>query len=126
MKYKVGDKVKVKSLEWYETNKDTNDNVHLSDEYFVSEMSIYCGKIVTIYKISEPFYFLEEDSDKYCWTDEMFDFLESNTQPIHGGITNKELQELLRQYPDDAVVVVEYCNVKELSYNKERNLITID
>lgn len=41
-------------------------------------------------------------------------------------LTNKELQDLLKQYPDDAVVVVEYCNIKELKYIKDRNLITID
>jgi hypothetical protein len=41
-------------------------------------------------------------------------------------VTNKELQELLKQYPDDAIVVVEYCNIRALRYNKERNLITID
>ena len=41
-------------------------------------------------------------------------------------LTNKELQELLKQYPDDAIVVVEYCNIRELKYHKERNIITID
>lgn len=41
-------------------------------------------------------------------------------------LTNKELQDLLKQYPDDAVVVVEYCNVRELKYIEDRNLITID
>lgn len=41
-------------------------------------------------------------------------------------MTNKELQDILKQYPDDAVVVVEYCNIDELKYNKDRNLITID
>lgn len=41
-------------------------------------------------------------------------------------ITNKELQDLLKQYPDTATVVVEYCNVRELKYIKDRNLITID
>lgn len=41
-------------------------------------------------------------------------------------VTNKELQDLLKQYPDDAIVVVEYCNIKELRYNEDINLITID
>lgn len=41
-------------------------------------------------------------------------------------VTNKELQDLLKQYPDDAVVVIEYCNIRELKYIKDRNLITID
>lgn len=41
-------------------------------------------------------------------------------------LTNKELQDLLKQYPDDAIVVVEYCNIRELRYFKESNIIVID
>jgi hypothetical protein len=41
-------------------------------------------------------------------------------------VTNKELQDLLKQYPDDAVVVIEYCNIRELRYNEDINLIMID
>lgn len=41
-------------------------------------------------------------------------------------VTNKELQDLLKQYPDNAIVVIEYCNIRELRYNEDRNLITID
>lgn len=40
--------------------------------------------------------------------------------------TNKELQDLLKQYPDDALVVVEYCNIMDMTYYPDRNLITID
>ena len=45
---------------------------------------------------------------------------------LQGEITNKELQELLKQYPDDAIVVIEYCNIRELQYHEDSNLITID
>lgn len=41
-------------------------------------------------------------------------------------ISNKELQDLLKQYPDDAMVVVEYWNITEMTYYPDRNLITID
>lgn len=41
-------------------------------------------------------------------------------------VTNKELQDLLKQYPDDAIVAIEYCNIRELKYIKDRNLIVID
>jgi hypothetical protein len=41
-------------------------------------------------------------------------------------VTNKELQDLLKQYPDDAIVVIEYCNIRELRYFKESNIIVID
>jgi hypothetical protein len=41
-------------------------------------------------------------------------------------VTNKELQNLLKQYPDDAVVVIEYCNIRDIRYNEDVNLIMID
>jgi len=42
------------------------------------------------------------------------------------GITKKELIDLISEFPDDAKVVVECCNVKKLKYNKEDNTIRID
>ena len=39
---------------------------------------------------------------------------------------NKELQDLLKQFPDNAKVAVEYCNIRKLQYFKDRNLIAID
>ena len=39
---------------------------------------------------------------------------------------NEELQELLKQFPKDAMVAVEYCDVRQLKYHPDRNLITID
>jgi hypothetical protein len=44
----------------------------------------------------------------------------------YNAISNKELQNLLKQYPDDAIVVVEYCNIRELKYYEDKNLIMID
>lgn len=41
-------------------------------------------------------------------------------------VSNKELQDLLKQYPDDAIVAIEYCNIREMKYIKESNLIVID
>lgn len=41
-------------------------------------------------------------------------------------ISNKELQDLLKQYPDDAIVCIEYCNIRELKYYEDRNLIVIN
>lgn len=41
-------------------------------------------------------------------------------------VTNKELQDLLKQYPDDAIVAIEYCNIRDMKYFKESNIIAID
>lgn len=72
MKYKVGDKVRVKSKQWYDKNKDTGGIVKVS-KFFVEEMSEWCGKEVTIRAIFDDFYTLEEDKEVWNWTDEMFE-----------------------------------------------------
>lgn len=68
-KFKVGDKVRVKSLDWYKTEY-TNEGVRLS---FVSDMSKFCGKIVTIEIVSNNLYYIKEDDDKFSWQDYMFE-----------------------------------------------------
>ena len=68
MKYKVGDKVRVKDLVWYVDNKNEYDNVG----EFVKQMQCYCGSEQTISYISENYYKTEE-SDNWHWTDDMFE-----------------------------------------------------
>ena len=41
-------------------------------------------------------------------------------------MTNKELVELLSQYPEDAELVIEYCNPESLQYDEKTNLIIIN
>ena len=41
-------------------------------------------------------------------------------------VKNEELQGILSQYPKDAIVAVEYCDVKNLKYFPDRNFIAID
>lgn len=41
-------------------------------------------------------------------------------------VKNGELQDILSQYPKDAMVAVEYCDVKNLKYFPDRNFIAID
>ena len=75
MKHKVGDIVKIKSYQWYNTNKDSSGDVHDCEIIFNSTMSMYCGKEMTIEEVDEEgqFYYLYEDIEAYKWTDDMFD-----------------------------------------------------
>lgn len=57
MKYKVGDKVRIKSLDWYKINADVNGHVGL----FVNSMSNYCGKTAVITDIINARYILDID-----------------------------------------------------------------
>ena len=80
MKYKVGDKVRIKSLDWYNENKDKDDNVPLiettnSDYNFIEVMRGFCGKVMTIFSVNGYYYDMLEDDGDYYWTDEMIERL---------------------------------------------------
>ena len=67
MKYKVGDKVKIKSLDWYNTFKDDEGVVDCGQWYFDKKMSRFCGKIVTICEVDDMFnwYRISEEKDPH-------------------------------------------------------------
>ena len=78
MKYNEGDKVRIKSKEWYDANKDEYGNVHLNGEYswmFTERESRFCGKVVTILLKCTTSYAIVEDSFEGFWTDEMIEGL---------------------------------------------------
>lgn len=69
-KFNVGDKVLVKSLDWYNENKDTMGCVNVPGT-FVRDMSRYCGKILTIRYKGGYVYDVEENG--FSWSDQMFE-----------------------------------------------------
>ena len=77
MKYKVGDKVRIKSLDWYNENRNILGNVDCGDALMTFEKIRFCGKIVTISSISDVTdrYKIEEDNGLWIWTDEMIEGL---------------------------------------------------
>ena len=82
MNYKVGDKVRVKSLEWYNENKnELGVDVNLPNIIFVPNMSSFCGQECTIRDVTTnpstnvTYYGLEEDVLGYSWTCDMFERL---------------------------------------------------
>lgn len=80
MKYKVGDKVRVKSLDWYNANKNQTGQVQCLNEIFLEEMSKLCGRLVTIHSIAKHGYYINEDD--YTWTDDMFEETMNNEVKI--------------------------------------------
>lgn len=76
MKYKVGDKVKIKSLDWYNLNKTQNGYVgspNDNEANFVKRMTDYCDKIAVIKKILGESYRIDLDDGFWSWNDFMFD-----------------------------------------------------
>ena len=75
MKYKVGDKVRIKSIDWYNQNKDKDGFLILENSMviFLPYMVRYLGKFATITSIEDMGYKIDIDDGRYLWTDEMFD-----------------------------------------------------
>ena len=96
-KYKVGDTVKIKSEKWYEDNAFVSGNVYPvgiigETNYFIPEMSEYCGKTAKITKVVKDNWYMldfEEyhdfEADYYTWSDWMFEkqFVDSYGIPCH-------------------------------------------
>lgn len=85
MKYKVGDKVIIKSLEWYYKNRDEIDQVDCGKACFTSSMITFCRQIVTISSIlsSREIYRIKEDGGTFNWTDEMIEgIFVGETKPL--------------------------------------------
>ena len=84
MEYKVGDKVRIKSLDWYNENKNEYGNVKCHLYEFSATMRQYCGTIRTIRRVDnfDKMYKMEEDGCFFDWTDEMIEGLvEEETKP---------------------------------------------
>ena len=79
MKYKVGDRVRIKSLDWYNDNKDSFGSVPIADKKpkFTYAMSKYCGQVLTVddHTEYEGEYYMIEDDGRYVWADEMIEGL---------------------------------------------------
>lgn len=76
--YNVGDKILIKSIEWYDDHKD--EDGYVGD--FCPRMKQYCGKVLTISKIVGNYYEMKEDNDinkfaidesKYLFSDNMIE-----------------------------------------------------
>ena len=88
MKYKVGDKVRIKSLDWYNENKDNYGAIYVGNGFvFWENMVRHCGEImkIAIVKVdpedsNKGYYFMETSEEK--WTDEMIEeIVEEETKP---------------------------------------------
>jgi len=76
VKYKVGDKVRIRSKEWIDAQPKSEDGaIELETNDIVPRMFEYAGKTATITKINEVLcnYKLDIDDGHWSWTDEMFE-----------------------------------------------------
>ena len=74
MKFKLGDKVKVRSWGSMEAEFVLNyGEIDNPDYPFVEDMKRYCGKYVTISGCHRNYYNIKEDNEQYSWTVTMFE-----------------------------------------------------
>ena len=109
LKYKVGDKVRIKSLDWYNEN-EINGIVVIDENAFNEDMSNYCGQIMTISDIELDYYLLK--GTPYAWTDDMIEGLVAEENDI----LNEEYKKCMSDFkywvdkycvlPDDNTNVV--------------------
>lgn len=84
MNYKVGDCVRIKSIDWYNKNKDELEEVDCGYHKFTNEMTKFCGHTMTVCKRTTIGVMTMDDND-YCWTDEMIEGLaeeETNQEDV--------------------------------------------
>ena len=75
MKCEVGDRIRIKSIDWYNENMDRTGDVTCGNTYFIPEMVKYCGEIVTISSVLPTFeiYRIKEDGGMFNWAEEMIE-----------------------------------------------------
>lgn len=102
MKYKVGDKVKIKSKDWYLNNKDGFGSVHLKKDIFVDSMAVYCGMEAKIVGFDDggDEYIIDIDDREWSWTDEMFDDSTSHVEekPTISEQMIKDIAEVIKKH----------------------------
>ena len=85
MRFKVGDRVRIKSFDWYKENKDENGSVLCNyNYYFTRLMTKYCGEVMTVKDIiNVPIcrcYMFEEDEFVCHFSDDMLEGLVEETK----------------------------------------------
>ena len=108
MKYKPGDKVRIKSLDWYETNK-CNGSVMCDGLAFLDTMTEWCGKELTIDYIytdsnGKQAYVMKETNTAWRFTDSMIEgsVVEETQEKM---VSLEQACEWLKNTIDDDVLV---------------------
>lgn len=98
MQYQVGDKVLVKSIDWYNANKQPNGFIMMTANNKISSftpgMAKYCSQVFTIDKIVEnsaiypDHYRFIEDKNTFCWVDAMIERIATDDEIIESENTS--------------------------------------
>ena len=105
MKYKVGDRVRIKSLDWYNENKDKDGEIVCGEFAFLEGMKKFCSETLTILEDVDDGYLMLEDDHGYVWTDEMIE-----------GLVEEEISQNAKLVSER---FSEYVNPSEVKYAQD-------
>lgn len=90
MKYKVGDKVRIKSIDWYNENKDEFGSISVKGVIFNKGMSEHCGKEATITEVLSRYnvYILSVDKNHFWYNEGMFEETPDSTSDTFQNIAD--------------------------------------
>ena len=121
MKYKIGDRVRIKSLDWYNENKDQHGHVACGYHVFTEDMSKFCGYKMIVCNITNLGVMCMGGSANY-WTDEMIEGLANEHTNEHqekmvslDKVRNTLCAMLVTQDTDDDdyVIAPDYVSVED-------------
>lgn len=119
MKYKVGDKVKIR------------EDLHEGYGYKLfcsNDMVLYKGKTVTIEKVFDGYYYIKEDL-MWCWTDDMIEGLASEVE-TKKNIKEKNMKDFkikdYKVYEDTALIVEFEDGTKEKAVANEEDRFDLE
>lgn len=116
MRYKRGDRVKIKSLDWYNENKDQHGRVACGYHLFTEDMSKFCGCTMIVCHISNLGVMTMGGSASY-WTDEMIEGL-ADVEPQDKMISLNKACEVLKNIIVDDVFTNRGSVIKYMSANE--------
>ena len=118
MKYNVGDKVKIKSLEWYNENKNDFGLIFCNNICFDEKMIEFCGKTVTIVaQRDNKYYYIKEDNCLSFWSEDMIEGL-ADVEPLDKMISLDKACKVLKNTIVDDVFANRGSIIKYLSANE--------
>jgi hypothetical protein len=86
MKYKVGDKVRIR--------EDLITNKRYNGLSFIPSMEQYKGKVATITNIIfGDHYIIDLDDNDWCWADEMFEDIVSNSMTVKDLLNHTDVEK---------------------------------
>lgn len=130
MKHKVGDRVRIKSIDWYNENKSkSHGTVACGGKYFDYDMREWCGKTMTILTAYQTCYIMEEDGAKDLWTDEMIECKveEENTLSKNAKLVSERFSEYVNpsevKYAQDTItkMLLQGANIPNEYILKDEN-----